>query len=141
VIAREKQLDDALVTVVVTHRVPADQGDAFLEWHKKVVEKESKYPGFRDSEVFRPIEGLQDDWVIAYKFDTAEHLDAWLVSQHRRELLEDPRFGDFKLRKIDHSFGNWFAFGDCGGTRHPDPRPRYRQAADHLRGGCHSADP
>jgi uncharacterized protein len=112
VIAREKQLDDALVTVVVTHRVPADQGDAFLEWHKKVVEKESKYPGFRGSEVFRPIEGLQDDWVIAYKFDTAEHLDAWLVSEHRRELLEDPRFGDFKLRKIDHSFGNWFAFGD-----------------------------
>jgi antibiotic biosynthesis monooxygenase (ABM) superfamily enzyme len=112
VIAREKQLDDALVTVVVTHRVAPEESDVFLEWHKKVVEKESKYPGFRGSEVFRPIEGLQDEWVIAYKFDTAEHLDAWLVSEDRKELLKDPRFGEFKLRKIDHSFGNWFAFGD-----------------------------
>ena len=63
-------------------------------------------------ELFRPIRGVQDDWNICMKFDTAEHLDAWLVSDERRRLIRSAPFGDFTLRSIDHSFGNWFTLGD-----------------------------
>ena len=112
VIARGQQEVDTLVTVVVTHQVPKDKADEFMTWHRKVAEAESKYRGFRGSEVFRPIDGVQDEWTISYRFDNAENLDAWLTSEDRKALLSEAEFGDFKLRKIDHSFGNWFSFGD-----------------------------
>lgn len=110
VISQDEEISDPLVTVVVTHRVAPDQVEDFLVWRKKMADTESRYPGFRGSEVFRPIEGVQDEWTTIYRFDTAEHLDAWLTSPERRGLLSQGRFGDFKLRKIDQSFGNWFAF-------------------------------
>jgi uncharacterized protein len=113
VVARENQEPETLVTVVVSHRVADDRIDDFLAWQERVDAAESSFPGFRGSEVFRPIEGVQDEWIISYRFDTAEHLDAWLTSAQRQELLsEADQFGEYTLRKIDHSFGSWFSFGD-----------------------------
>ena len=110
VIAENNQISDPLVTVVVTNRVRDDRVDTFLTWRAKMAAAESQFPGFRGSEVFRPIKGVQDEWTTIYRFDTAEHLDAWLNSRQRRELLAHAQFGDYKLRTIDQSFGNWFAF-------------------------------
>jgi antibiotic biosynthesis monooxygenase (ABM) superfamily enzyme len=110
VIAQDNEISDPLVTVVVTNRISDDQEQEFLAWHAKMAEAESRFPGYRGSEVFRPIRGVQDEWTTVYRFDTAEHLDAWLNSPQRRELLARAQFGDYRLRTIDQSFGNWFAF-------------------------------
>ncbi len=114
VVAQDSKVDDTLVTVVVTHRVADDQVEDFLAWQERVREAESAFAGFCGSEIFRPVEGVQDEWTVSYRFDDADHLDAWLTSGVRQELLLDKRFGDFKLRTIDHSFGNWFDYGDAG---------------------------
>ncbi len=113
VIAREGRVDDELVTVVVSHRVDPSQVEEFLAWQRQVDEVESSFAGFRGSEIFRPVPGVQQEWTISYKFDTAAHLDAWLTSPQRQELLADQRFADFTLRRIEHSFGNWFDYGDA----------------------------
>ncbi|MFB6618327.1 antibiotic biosynthesis monooxygenase [Streptomyces sp. NPDC085524] len=106
---------DALVTVVVTHRVHPEQVDDFLQWQGRMSEEEGKFAGFRGTEVFRPIEGLQDEWTTLYRYDNAEHLDAWLTSEKRRQMLaEGKKFHDFELRKIENSFGSWFAFEENG---------------------------
>ncbi|GAB7070957.1 antibiotic biosynthesis monooxygenase [Mycolicibacterium hodleri] len=118
VIVQDSKVDDTLVTVVVSHEVAADQVEDFLAWQAEVNEVESTFAGFRGSEIFRPVEGLQDEWTICYKFDNAEHLDAWLTSDERQRLLADDRFADFTLRRIDHSFGSWF---DYGATDAPPP--------------------
>ncbi|MFF2144064.1 antibiotic biosynthesis monooxygenase [Kitasatospora sp. NPDC058190] len=112
---------DPLVTVVVTHRVHPRRVDDFLAWQDRMSQEESTFEGFRGTELFRPIEGLQDEWTTLYRFDTAEHLDAWLTSAERRELLaEGAEFSSFELRTIDNSFGSWFAFeGD--GRQAPPP--------------------
>lgn len=110
VISENNQISDPLVTVVVTNRVRDDQVDEFLTWRATMAEAESHFPGFRGSEVFRPIKGVQEEWTTIYRFDTAEHLEAWLNSPRRRELLARAQFGDYRLRTIDQSFGNWFAF-------------------------------
>lgn len=113
--------EDPLVTVVVTHRVQPSHVDDFLDWQRRMSQEESKFEGFRGSELFRPIEGLQDEWTTLYRFDNAEHLDAWLTSPKRREVLaEGEKFNDYKLRKIDNSFGSWFAF-DQNGKEAPPP--------------------
>ncbi|MEV5955227.1 antibiotic biosynthesis monooxygenase [Streptomyces sp. NPDC051987] len=113
---------DPLVTVVVTHRVHPKQVDDFLDWQRHMVEAESRFEGFRGTELFRPIEGLQEEWTTLYRYDSAEHLDAWLTSPERREVLaEGEKFSDFRLRTIDNSFGSWFAFEGSG--KHTPPPP------------------
>lgn len=119
VLSQGGEISDPLVTVVVSNRVADDQVDDFLAWRTSMAEAESRYPGFRGSEVFRPIKGVQDDWTTIYRFDTAEHLEAWLTSTERRQLLARSRFGAVKLHTIDQSFGNWFAFGGSAAATPP----------------------
>ncbi|MCZ4549363.1 antibiotic biosynthesis monooxygenase [Gordonia rubripertincta] len=112
---------DPLVTVVVTHRVRPEHVDDFLAWQGRLREAETSFAGFRGTELFRPIEGLQDEWTALYRYDTAADLDAWLTSPKRRALLDEgKKFDDFELRTIDNSFGSWFAFDDKG---HEAPPP------------------
>ncbi|MFD9305948.1 antibiotic biosynthesis monooxygenase [Streptomyces sp. NPDC060048] len=115
VISGGTQPTDPLVTVVVTHRVRPDTVHDFLAWQRHMSQEESKFEGFRGTEIFRPIEGVQDEWTTLYRYDNAEHLDAWLTSAKRQEMLaEGEKFDDFKLRTIDNSFGSWFAFEENG---------------------------
>jgi uncharacterized protein len=99
-----------LVTVVVSHPVdPADE-DTFLAWQERVTDAERKFAGFRGAELFRPVPGLQDEWTALYRYDTDEHLNAWLESTERKRLLEQGRrFNDFRLHRISSPFGSWFA--------------------------------
>ncbi|MDT5334551.1 MAG: uncharacterized protein QOD90_56 [Mycobacterium sp.] len=111
---------DQLVTVVVSHRVGADQIDEFLAWQERLRLAESAFEGYRGSEIFRPVEGVQEEWTALYRFGTAEDLDRWMVSDQRRELLAEGRtFHDFQLRTVDNSFGSWFAFDEHGNQAPP----------------------
>ena len=111
---------DQLVTVVVTHRVAPDNVDAFLEWQNRMRLAECKFEGFRGSELFRPIEGIQDEWTALYRYDNASNLFTWLTSDKRRLLLaEGERFHEFSSRTVDNSFGSWFAFDEKGNEAPP----------------------
>jgi antibiotic biosynthesis monooxygenase (ABM) superfamily enzyme len=111
---------DALVTVVVTHRVSREQVEDFLAWQERLRLAESAFEGFRGTELFRPVEGVQDEWTTLYRYDNAENLDRWLISKERRELLaEGATFSDFHSRTIDNSFGSWFAFDEHGNEAPP----------------------
>jgi antibiotic biosynthesis monooxygenase (ABM) superfamily enzyme len=111
---------DTLVTTVVTHRVPAEHVDEFLDWQERLRLAETKFPGYRGSEIFRPIEGVQDEWTMLYRYESATDLDMWLTSSERQQLLDEgKKFSDFQLRTIDNSFGNWFTFEADGGPARP----------------------
>jgi uncharacterized protein len=111
---------DQLVTVVVTHRVNAENVAEFLTWQERLRLAESKFQGFRGTELFRPIEGVQDEWTALYRYDNAADLDKWLISNERQELLsEGEKFSDFRSRTIDNSFGSWFAFDEHGAEAPP----------------------
>ncbi|MBW0014870.1 antibiotic biosynthesis monooxygenase [Mycobacterium sp.] len=109
-------LPDTLITTVVTHRVAPEHVDEFLSWQERLRLAENKFPGFRGSEIFRPIEGVQDEWTALYRYSSAADLDRWLTSSERQQLLDEgQRFSDFQLRTIDNSFGSWFTFDEDGG--------------------------
>ncbi|NMD58756.1 UNVERIFIED_ORG: hypothetical protein FNL38_1011252 [Nocardia globerula] len=111
---------DPLLTVVVSHRVSDDNIEEFLAWQDRLREVESTFEGFRGTELFRPVDGVQDEWTTLYRFDSAAHLDTWLTSPERQELLaEGRRFHDFELRTVDNSFGSWFAFDENGNEAPP----------------------
>jgi uncharacterized protein len=111
---------DQLVTVVITHRVLPEDTEAFLAWQNRLRLAESNFSGYRGAELFGPVEGVQDDWTVMYRYDNAEDLQVWLSSDERKRLLEEGKnFQDFKLRTVDHSFGSWFAFDDQGNQAPP----------------------
>jgi hypothetical protein len=111
---------DQLVTVVVTHRVSPDHIAEFLGWQDRLRLAESTFEGFRGSELFRPIEGIQQEWTALYRYGNAADLDKWLISKERQRLLaEGEKFSDFRSRTIDNSFGSWFAFDETGAEAPP----------------------
>ena len=106
---------DPLVTVVVTHRVDPANVEDFLAWQERLRLAESTFTGFRGTELFRPVRGVQEEWTALYRYDSAADLDKWLVSPERKALLaEGDKFSEFQSRTIDNSFGSWFAFDDNG---------------------------
>jgi uncharacterized protein len=118
---------DPLVTVVVTHRVRPENVEEFVAWQERLRLAESKFPGFRGTELFRPVEGVQEGWTAIYRYQTANDLDKWLVSKERQQLLaEGEKFHDFELRTVDNSFGSWFAFDEHGA---PAPPPSESKSA------------
>lgn len=112
---------DPLVTVAVSHRVSPENITDFLAWQDRLRMAESRFEGFRGTELFRPVQGVQEDWTLLYRFDNAENLDRWLTSDERKALLlEGEKFSDYHAQTIDNSFGSWFAFDDQG---HEAPPP------------------
>jgi len=116
VLVREDEADQ--VTVVVSHPVSPPDEDAFLDWQDRVTDAERGFDGFRGAELFRPVAGIQEEWTALYRFDSDEHLDAWLESPERQRLLDEgKRFRNFSLKRISSPFGSWFAppDGEAGG--------------------------
>jgi antibiotic biosynthesis monooxygenase (ABM) superfamily enzyme len=115
VIGGGERATDSLVTVVVAHRVDPHNVTDFLAWQDRLRLAESRFAGFRGTELFRPVQGVQEEWTALYRYDSAADLDRWLISAERQALLaEGARFSEFQSRTIDNSFGSWFAFDDQG---------------------------
>lgn len=76
-----------LANVVISLQPEGDL--AFLSsWQREVVAAAQRVPGFRDSEEFTQVPGLQDRWVLVLRFQTDVALKTWLQSSERRELME-----------------------------------------------------
>ena len=121
VLIRENDAD--MVTVVVSHPVDPADTDAFLAWQDRVTNAERQFPGFRGSELYRPVPGVQDEWTALYRYDSDEHASAWLDSDERRQLLrEGERFREFNLHRISSPFGSWFAPPDVDEVQAGPPR-------------------
>ncbi|MGZ6806452.1 MAG: antibiotic biosynthesis monooxygenase [Mycobacteriaceae bacterium] len=102
--------DDNAVTVVVSHPVAAGSEEDFIAWQHRMTEMEKTFPGFRGSDLHRPVPGIQDEWTIIYTFDSADNLNYWLDSPARHTLLaEGEGFKDFEVHRIANPYGSWFA--------------------------------
>jgi uncharacterized protein len=108
-----------VVTAVISHRVKPGRERDYPRWQDKAVKAQQKAPSYLGSELFKPVLGLQEDWVVVFRFDTREHLDRWLESDTRKSLVKDARnyFTSYDVRKVNSSFGSWFQFD--GGAAPP----------------------
>jgi uncharacterized protein len=112
-----------MVTIVVSHPVEKEAEQDFLDWQQRVTDAERTFPGFLGAELFRPVPGIQEEWTALYRFDTDEHVDAWLESRQRHALLEEGRrFSDFRLKRISSPFGSWFAADEAREGGRPPAR-------------------
>ncbi|XVQ10892.1 antibiotic biosynthesis monooxygenase [Spirillospora sp. CA-255316] len=119
------------VTAVVSHEVRTGREDDFLQWQQKTLKAQEKFPGFMGAELFEPVEGIQDRWVVIFRFDTREHLGQWLESDVRQRLLDEGAdyFAEYDVHEIESAFSGWFRFGE--GPREGAP-PNWKQAMSVL---------
>ncbi len=110
-----------MVTEIITVSVKPGMEEAYRDWVDRIRQMEARFPGYRGLQLQPPIPGLQDDWVSLLRFDTAEHLNAWLESDARREALQEvEQFIDRRERQVATAFSGWFTFGDTPGQVPPN---------------------
>lgn len=74
-------------TVIVSRRPRAGHEDAFERWNDEIRQAAGQFAGYLGSEAQRPGPAHPNEWVIVYRFDSQPHLDAWLDSPERAELM------------------------------------------------------
>jgi uncharacterized protein len=105
-----------MVTEIITVSVKPGMEEAYRDWVDRIRQVEARFPGYQGLQVQPPIPGLQEDWVSLLRFDTSEHLNAWLQSDARRDALREVEpFIDKREQQVAASFSGWFTFGDAPG--------------------------
>jgi uncharacterized protein len=110
-----------MVTEIITVSVKPGMEEAYSAWVDRIRQMEAGFPGYQGLQLQPPIPGLQDNWVSLLRFDTSEHLNAWLESDARRAALEEiGPFIDERDQQVATSFSGWFTFGDAPGQVPPN---------------------
>lgn len=101
------------VTAVSSFRVRPGVGHEFEVLQHRLDAAAAVSPGFLGVERYDPVPGVQDETVVVFAFDSRDHLDDWLESPVRLELLAAANEyveGDRKLNVVS-GFGGWFSYG------------------------------
>ncbi|NUW33238.1 antibiotic biosynthesis monooxygenase [Nonomuraea sp. SMC257] len=111
-----------VVTAVISHQVRPGREREFARWQEAMRKAQERFPGFLGVETFEPVPGIQEHWVVLLRYDSREHLDGWMDSAERGELLREGRgcVLDFDVRTVRSSFDGWFRSADGPGQAPPD---------------------
>jgi uncharacterized protein len=119
--------DDGPVTTTVTRRVKPGHEAFYEQFLEGIIAAASAFPGHLGVDVFRPGSAGAGEYRVVYRFDTAEHLRAWLDSDQHAAWLE--RAEPHAIGPVRTSFvtglESWFTLP--GQPRTPPPPP-YKMA-------------
>jgi antibiotic biosynthesis monooxygenase (ABM) superfamily enzyme len=109
------------VSTIISTQVKPGQEEAFRQWYRRISAAQTKFPGFQGYKLEPPIPGVQEDWVTILRFDSDAHLEAWLNSEHRKQILQeaDAFSSDTHMRKARVGFEAWVGFS--GGAQQDSP--------------------
>lgn len=114
-------------SVAIVQRVQPGREEAYLEWSTKINLACSRFPGFLDLEVFDPVPGESEGFIIVIRFETEPQSRAWHTSSTCRQLLEEAR--PLLAKAVRHPpsslYGSWFTGPGHDGE---DPPPAWKQA-------------
>lgn len=79
---------DGPVTVVVRHRVKPGRERDFETWMRGITEAATKFPGQQGFHIIRPTDLGRPEYIVFFRFDSVEHLDAWDRSDVRQRCLD-----------------------------------------------------
>lgn len=118
---------DGPVTTTVTRRVKPGHEASYERFLEDVIAAASQFPGHQGVEVFRPESASAGEYRVVYRFDTGEHLRAWLASDERTAWLEraEPHvIGPMRTQFLT-GLETWFTLPGRPGD---PPPPRYKMA-------------
>ena len=97
-------------TVVITHRIREGAGSAYETWLGEIGPVCRSFPGHLDWQIIRPIAGLSGTYTVVIRFDTEEHLRAWIYSKEREQFVDlvRPLLEDDDRFHISTGLDFWF---------------------------------
>jgi antibiotic biosynthesis monooxygenase (ABM) superfamily enzyme len=114
---------DGPVTTTVTRRVKPGHEPFYEQFLTGINAAASQFPGHLGVEVFRPESATAGDYRIVYRFDTGDHLRAWLDSDERAAWLQraEPHvIGPMRTRFVT-GLESWFTLPDRPSIPPPPP--------------------
>lgn len=99
------------VTEVFVTEVSPEKEMLYRQWISKIHQVEALFPGFRGVYVQAPSPGGGKNWITLLQFDTPEHLDNWLSSEERRQVLDESKSMVVALEshRMVSPFAGWFS--------------------------------
>jgi antibiotic biosynthesis monooxygenase (ABM) superfamily enzyme len=118
---------DGPVTTTVTRRVKPGHEPFYEQFLEGIIAAASHFPGHLGAEVFRPQTAVAGPYRIVYRFDTAQHLRAWLDSPEHAAWLQqaEPHVIGPLRRQVLTGLEAWFTLPSQPGA---PPPPRYKMA-------------
>jgi uncharacterized protein len=116
---------DELATLVIQHWVRAGLHDEYEQWLGRIMPVSQDYPGHLGANVIRPT-GTHQPYTIVVRFDTTAHLENWVGSERRRELVAEiaPLLKAPDQFEVHKGAAFWFTPAVAGGA----PPVRWKQA-------------
>lgn len=100
-------------SVVIEYLVPQDQKWAFRRWHARLVHTAEYAEGFIRADRHRPLHCKSGmlEWYSVIHFDQPDHLNRWLSSKARAQVVEDGRdiFKSYKFKSFATGLEGWFS--------------------------------
>jgi uncharacterized protein len=100
---------ESVTEVFVTHVKPG-MNDAYRTWASKIQQIEAEFPGYQGVYIQAPLTE-KGNWITIVRFDTPEHLDNWLASDRRKEVLKEAEemVADLQSHRVASPFAGWFS--------------------------------
>lgn len=76
------------VTAVIAHLLKPGREAAYEAWMREIIPVAKTFPGYLGVNILRPQPGTHPEYIIVLHFDHHAHLQAWLDSHQRRQLIE-----------------------------------------------------
>lgn len=98
-----------IVEVFVAQVTPGKEND-YRKWIAKIHQMEARFPGFRGVYVQAPNEGQGRNWITLLQFDNQTHLDKWLSSPERAEIIKESAtlVATIESHRVISPYGAWF---------------------------------
>jgi antibiotic biosynthesis monooxygenase (ABM) superfamily enzyme len=116
------------VTVIISEVVDPNQLDEYETWTHNINHAAQQFEGFIAIEVLRPRDNAHAEYVVIVRFDSYEHLRAWVTSDEYRYWIHQSR-GFIEKKSVRHMTQGleiWFSSPQDNLTQENQP-PYYKK--------------
>ncbi|GAP98084.1 hypothetical protein [Leptolyngbya sp. NIES-2104] len=109
----EVDSDQFYASLVIEHIVSVGAESAFKRWHQTYVKHAKRFTGFIRTDLCLPLKcpNAVVKWYSIVHFDTPEHLNEWVESSDRKQLVESGQqfFRAYRFKSFTTGLEGWFS--------------------------------
>ena len=109
------------VTQVILSQVKPGMEDVYRAWAARIQQAQSQYPGYRGM-YLQPPAFNGGHWTTLLRFDTTQHLEAWLAAPERTKFLQEAKafIENEEFMRLATAFPGWVPVNPVTGKGPPD---------------------